>query len=243
MADAGECQGELISVRPVKRGRTGRTGYPLAYCEYSEKYSAGERTIKRWVKLGRKAGQPPPLDAPEEMAAWWGKVMRQRVPDRILALAAARPAPSVAPAPAPAGTPPPDPEGDAPPDVADLGLEASVRRLQRLEYDANQRLVRAIETNEDIEGAQRRWERVVELLRKAESSLIQVRQERGDMVPKAEVRAAIVEVHGQIATSLRGMLRRVWDRLAAAVEAGQREEIWQTSLDDIFESMRDAEAL
>jgi hypothetical protein len=56
------------------------------------------RQLANYVAIGKRAKPPelPPLDSPEEMAAWWGRMraaghLKQQCPRRFLALAAARP--------------------------------------------------------------------------------------------------------------------------------------------------------
>lgn len=82
--------------------------YQLPYRDYAPIYQLsakhGERTIKRWVSIGRHAAtpEPPPLDAPAAMAAWWRRHSTERPPQVLLDYECAAP-------------PPPTPVHEAPP--------------------------------------------------------------------------------------------------------------------------------
>lgn len=80
-------------------------GY-IAIYQLSPKH--GDRTIKRWVQIGRYATppEPPPLDDPPAMAAWWRRHSTERPPPVLLDYESAAPTP-----PMPVHEAPPAPMG------------------------------------------------------------------------------------------------------------------------------------
>lgn len=74
-----------LSAEPQRR----RTGYAQPIPNYCPIYETEERGIKVWIKKGRVAGDPVPLDDPEAMPAWWRRNSRQTVPAKLI-LAAQR---------------------------------------------------------------------------------------------------------------------------------------------------------
>jgi len=53
------------------------SGYQEVYVVYAKRYKVSERTIKRWVELGKSESEKCPLDEPMLMRDWWGKVRTQ----------------------------------------------------------------------------------------------------------------------------------------------------------------------
>jgi prophage antirepressor-like protein len=70
------------SNRPQQPGQKS-TGYKEEYKVYAERYDTSERTIKRWVAIGKRSGHPCPLDDPQSLSAWWEKTRGQEVPNRF----------------------------------------------------------------------------------------------------------------------------------------------------------------
>src|SRR5690606_22063706 len=50
-----------------------RTKYRKAYEDYAAQLGVGLRTVKRWVAIGKKAGDPCPLDDLASFPAWYAK--------------------------------------------------------------------------------------------------------------------------------------------------------------------------
>lgn len=67
-----------------------RLGYLHELAHYEPIYQASARTIKGWLAIGRAAKPPdlPPYDEPAQMAAWYARNKKNRVPDRLVQLAA-----------------------------------------------------------------------------------------------------------------------------------------------------------
>lgn len=107
---------ELKELEPIlppeilARPPTKKAGYQHPLSHYVEIYDAAERTLKHWIAIGRHA-QPepdlPPLDDPPAMKAWYARNKKNRVPDRLIQLAAQ--ASRLASGEASAFTPPPTP--------------------------------------------------------------------------------------------------------------------------------------
>lgn len=60
--------------------------YSHPYRHYAEVFGIPERSIKRWVALGKKSQPPdlPPFDSPSELPAWWNRHSSQQIPARLL---------------------------------------------------------------------------------------------------------------------------------------------------------------
>jgi hypothetical protein len=81
----------------VEEARARRVRYLRAQEEYARDAGYGVRNVKKWIEIGKgeppEAWDPPPLDEPAEMPAWWERMrsagrLSQRCPDRILQWAA-----------------------------------------------------------------------------------------------------------------------------------------------------------
>jgi len=148
---------ELRGVIPdalLRRAHAKATLYDHGHDYYETVYAVTSRTLKRWIKAGRESDPPerPPLDEPRRMKDWYQRRMKQRVPDHLVALAAATgqtlpvdppaaapasppadPPPaaaSAAPAAAPTSAPPPAPPASPIPVTGEGYLGALARRRQ-----------------------------------------------------------------------------------------------------------------
>ncbi len=102
-----------LSAEPQRR----RTGYAHPIPHYCPIYETNERGIKVWLKKGRDAGDPVPLDDAEAMPGWWRRNSPQTVPAKLI-LAAQRAAAVRGAAADPAAiapVAPPAPDSPAPP--------------------------------------------------------------------------------------------------------------------------------
>lgn len=86
-----------LSADPQRR----RTGYAYPIPHYCSIYETNERGIKVWLKKGRDASDPVPLDDPQAMPAWWTRNSPQVVPSKLI-VAAQRAAATAGAASAPA---------------------------------------------------------------------------------------------------------------------------------------------
>lgn len=94
---------QLEGTEPVVEDRTPRFRYLRTQEEYARDAGYGVRNVKKWIELGKgeppEVFDPPPLDNPAEMPAWWERMrsagrLHQKCPERILQWAL-----KVAPAP------------------------------------------------------------------------------------------------------------------------------------------------
>jgi len=173
--------------------------------DYQKIYGVSERTIDRWLELGKLAIPPdlPPLDTPSAMAAWWARHMKQRVPSNLIF--AARSSGS-----------------------SELGHEVTSIDIQSLETAAgdalkqsgaymaaaHQHLTKAYASGDDarIEICHRRWIKALEARRKAESAAREDAKITGDLIPLAELLPELSQLLQVIRQRSDGAPRRVLRR-------------------------------
>lgn len=168
--------------------------------DYETVFATKVRQIKNWIATGRAAEQPelPPLDAPHEMAAWWAKHMKQKVPAKLMLLASQKRSGS---------------DGAATATTIDLTkLESAagdaLRQARAIRMAAETHLSQAYASGKDeqIEIHQRRWIRAVEQERKLEGAAREDAKATGALIPKAELLpelSAYLEVGKQMKRSAR----------------------------------------
>jgi hypothetical protein len=87
--DALQLEEEMV----VEEARAPRVRYLRTQEEYARDAGYGVRNVKKWIELGKgeppEVFDPPPLDNPAEMPAWWERMrsagrLHQKCPDRIL---------------------------------------------------------------------------------------------------------------------------------------------------------------
>lgn len=200
----------------VQRAKSTRkhAKYPKKLPEYAAFYGKDERTIKRLIRRGKEVDSLPPLDEPVKMPAWWRRNMDHEVPDWLLGFTdpSARNGDGGS---APAGGT--GDSGDAAPrdfsQVKSLSIEENVAAL-RQSHAVNKHLydeaLHSKEPNEQtIALRQRNYERTFELLRKAETSLIELKQKSGDLIDKESVRAELAQVFESLRLMRETMPRRI----------------------------------
>jgi hypothetical protein len=193
--------------------------------EYAEIFGQTERTIKRWIRRGKELSDLPPLDDPSKMATWWRRSMDNQVPDYLLGfLTVPDPLASSGDIRSTEASTGNSGEGGSqaqPRDfsqVKSLDLQQNVEELRRSHAINTQLLNEALTAAEPNEQAislrQRNYERSFELLRKAETSLIELRKATGDLIDKEKVRTELAQVF----ESLRLMRETMTDRIMIALE-------------------------
>jgi hypothetical protein len=190
---------------------------------YAERYGKGLRSVKRWVAVGRAAGDPVPLDAPREMAAWWSRHMVWAVPDRLLELAG-----GVVPervAAAPVEVPQEMPAAEVPGEEMEVGLVAELGRLQRLSADLS---VRAREP-----GQAKAYLDAVNRMTILQGRLREEAEKERRLLPRDAVEAALHEFHGPIEREIRMLYRTMMEKMGLSASP-EREEAWNRELDRIF---------
>lgn len=163
--------------------------------EYFGAFETGDRGLKYWIRRGKLLNDLPPLDEPEKMADWWRRCMPQQVPDKLLAY---EKPPSVDTL-ASSG----EPDGDrssTPRDfsaVKSLDIAENVEALRQTHAINKQLLDEALRADPPDDNRaqlrQKNFERSFELLRKAESSLIELQRQRGNLVDIESVRSELAQ--------------------------------------------------
>jgi hypothetical protein len=208
-----------LSAEPPRR----RTGYAHPIPHYCAFYETNERGIKVWLKKGRMAGDPVPLDNPVEMPAWWTRNSPQTVPEKLLRAAqrAAAAAPAASPdASAVAGSEPPSapssalaapPPGPRTTQVMDdstegLSLVEAMPRLERMlahaigDYESKARDPRTDDAA--LQLADARLNKAIERHRKLETTLLDSAKARGDLVAVADLRPQLVAIFRRLTDTL-----------------------------------------
>jgi hypothetical protein len=198
----------------------GRDIYSRPRTVYADMYQATVRTVNNWIAAGIAKHNPPPLDDPREMPAWWGSVMEHRVPDKIYAAASrhasAHPSPSAtseavaAPPQAPDASEPSLPAEPSP--ALTTGFLASLLRTRDEEAKAHQRYQAAAAQDPPDEGKirtlQKVWQDLADHLRSLEKAAPEVLRKSGDMWLGVDVVRELAEIHGAIQSGVRSLLRR-----------------------------------
>lgn len=218
------------------------TGFEKPYAWYESEWGIAQRTIKRWVQVGRKVDEPPPLDAPDQMANWWGRHFKQRCPERFLKLAKEKGGDGNDQVKGePLFDQPAEPERKVVPFVRpenlETGLEASVARLREAEAVANAQYAHAIAQGEDegqIEMLQRRWERVSNQLRQQEKAMRELEGKYGAMYTESEIRQELEKIHIPIYTGVMNLLRRVKPKLDTVDDVTAQDAIWRAEVKKLF---------
>lgn len=194
--------------------------YPRTLAEYAAEWGCDERTLKRFVKLGRTA-EPmdlPPFHQVEKLASWYARYHKNRVPDWILRLGAK--AETAAPASAVV------PTGEVI-DLREVDLEEGeavkqARRLVGAAYEALERAYKGIGGNVDL--LQAKYFKALEGLRKVEASEREWAKKRGEWILRAKVERDIATATEMLRQMRESMRRRVLE-LCASLSAEQREEV------------------
>lgn len=221
-----------------KKGTRKRaTGYVEQYRFYADVFGESERTIKRWVRTGKEVDDLPPLDAPEQMANWWSRHYKNRVPVKILQLAKSVPANGdEVVKDDPLFTQPVEKAAPAPIDL-EVGLEASVDRLRRAEAVANHKFTEAIRLDADegeIERKQRAWERVAKQLSISEKSLRDMESKYGALYGADEIKRELVKIHGSVYAGVKNFMRRVMPKAELIEDPIERNEFYEAETNKLF---------
>lgn len=239
---------ELKELEPIlppeilARPPTKKAGYQYPLAHYVEIYDAAERTLKHWIALGRQA-QPepdlPPLDAPERMKEWYARHKKNRVPDRLVQLAAQ--AARLEHSAPPASTPSPAAFGNvttsaalgvspgtaatatlpstsanttgaaAAAPILATGFSATLERLRNAEAAAGAKYTQLILESKDAEAEaqERRWHKLRGDLRDYERDAEKVLSAQGKLWPADEVAAVLYELHTVLIQSFESLYSRI----------------------------------
>ncbi len=212
------------------------------FAHFTTLYGKGERTMFRWIAVGKKKDIPCPLHDPVALKLWWPKCMKWSVPDFILKAAAEAEAnapkspdmgnpisPDIPSPVAPPGSTTPTPETPKEKsvdlDTYDIAEGESVRQTRKLKALAFERLKHAEEHNlPNAEELARKYHRLTELLSKEEAADRRRRKEIGELIP----RGIVLRDLGVFADMLRVMresMERKTIELCPSLTPDQRTEV------------------
>ena len=245
---------EIAHLLPQEHGSYSKTltegKYLKSYKAYETVYGKKERSIKWYVKQGKKApGGPdlPPLDDAMQMPIWWDRVMTQSCPESIknaaTVAASAKPPAAVAstdPTPPPAAAAGRSSSSPTPHFVnpAVTSQEQDVQHLK--EQLARARAEQLEAENEDppddakIQRKRSIWRELRNEAEKAEESLYKLRSKQGKHVDQEQLGAQLLPKLVTVALSIRHMRTRIKPQLAAASSEDEEERIWQDAIDESF---------
>lgn len=205
--------------------------------QYAETYNQSDRTIKRWVSKGRKAGDPPPLDDPAQMPQWWPRHYKHKVPDCLIEAGRAQ-------------TPPPEPpppaavigEKEAPGIEIGMGFKEMLERVKRAEASAYQEFDTALKSNDEsrLPAARKIWSELSKQLRELERDAHDILSRSGALVEKSSVEKIIADIHGPIVNGIRSMWRRVKTKMLTAPDS-QQDRVWQEEVDRLLSRLNESE--
>jgi len=224
----------------VRRSTDGKIYYPKTYKEYGVIYGREGRTIRSWVEVGQAADVEalPPLHNPAAMVKWWREHMRQEVPERLLQVAEEF-----------------DPRDNSvlPEFQAEIDLDPVDLELGG-EYHADQSLNQAQAVVElafakmqecyskgDEPGVARwkkDWRESSEMARKWAQSINKIREERGELLRRAEVGEVILAIFSILARGFMSGLMKMAERLAPQVDRKERRKICIEVRDEVFAAIR-----
>lgn len=256
---------EILAKPPTKKA-----GYQYPLAHYVEIYGAAERTLKHWIALGRQA-QPepdlPPLDDPAAMKDWYARNKKNRVPDRLLALAssaarlasspdetphASPPRSSAAPGapacgyvttPPPASPTPPGFSSSPPPPVSGpaRGYSATLERLRQAEAAAGERYTTLIldpDPAKQAEAEQAR--RSWQLLTKELRAYEKDAEEVLQKSGQSWVAAEVIAAIHELHIPLRDGMLSLYDRIESQLDGlprGERKRLFRAEVRRLYATL------
>lgn len=209
---------------------------------WAKRYGYSVRLIKKWLAAGREAKDMPPLEEPENMAAWAERVLG-KVPDRLeAALEALNQAPEVEKAEAKEEAA--VPEIFAVPEVRDdeLGIEQQLENFRR-EMVMLQKLRRgALERSEfsRADGYLSSMSKVSQEIRQLEKLLPSLKREQGDLKSTDEVRRETVGALKVLRTALFSRGQKARHRFAQVVDEEEAGRIYVEEIETAFREAAEA---
>lgn len=189
--------------------------YSRPYKHYSEVFGIPERSIKRWVAIGKLRSPPdlPPFDAPAELADWWTRHMRQRHPVWLMSFLARTTL-----------------KGDAGDAGDKINTEEKTGLLEQAEQNraiANRKLNAAYESGDEgrIAQCQRIWVDACEIVVKAERLDAEQQRIRGQWASISDISADLAALLEHLRQMRGNLARRVTADLAKLFDADQLREI------------------
>lgn len=184
-----------------------RRGIPAEKLQaWSQQYESTTRTIRRWLTKGEEVGEPCPLDDPAALKAWWARHMTWSVPQAILKAAAEAGGDNKGE--------PADPPAESI-DLASYNLEEgeAVKQARALVAVVYRQLERAYQYGSDVDALQKKHEKALESLRKAEASEREAAKQRGLLIRRDIVERDAGTACQRLKTMRKNMERRVLELL------------------------------
>ena len=196
-------------------------------------YQVSESTIRRWRRAGVKTSTPTPFINPAEMPSWWQKMMdvgefEKGCPAGVIAAANE------------AGKSSSDGEEGTDTDLAQLlaninsgqafGYADGIRVAERNVMVTDFLLLRAVKAGDErrVGPLQKRLNEAQDSLRALLRDRGRIQAEAGETLPKSEVRAAMLEIHGNITRRFRQSLKFAY---AEAEGRTSSREAWDGFID------------
>jgi hypothetical protein len=206
--------------------------------EAADLYKTDIRTIRRWQKTGKTAGELPPLAHPDQMTGWWTRHYKHRVPQNILAAASA-----IAPAPAPPAAAPDSPATPPPAHLdnitGDGGFSDLLIRLRKREaiYSAMVDQAMATQQYDAAERYQKTHREIIQELRNSEKAAAQIAASQNDIIRLADLRAIAIPHLVSLQQNLRDLAVNLHPQIANGASLGEWDEAWNSQLDRLFEKI------
>jgi hypothetical protein len=213
--------------------------------EWAVLYGSSPLTLKRWAAHGRDRADDCPLEVAAEMPGWWSRNMAQRIPHKVLLAAQSagwKPGHAVAVAAAPVVIP-----GDLAEPLKfeearadEMGIEATLKRLEDMEIFANRTYKEAIAVGDQNKAliAERSFRQLAAEKVKVEEKVRAARLAARDLIPRQEAEARIAEVHGDLILRFRGLGDRVCRSFGQPVTA-ESEAKWLDLVDEFCIALRE----
>ena len=203
----------------------------------AEIYGVTLLTVARWVAAGKRAGKPCPMERPELMVEWYQDMIAageftKGVPQKILEAAArvsvglaklgAEPVEAISFDPIPEGKP--------------IDYAASLELAERNIGVVRDMFLRAQESGNDqmIIALQRTLNDALDSHRSLMRDRGKIQAEAGETLPKSEVRAALLEIHGNVTKRFRQGLKSAF---ADIPDHSATPEAWGIFTDKLIDSI------
>jgi hypothetical protein len=210
------------------------------WAEWAELYGSSERTLKRWAAHGRDRGDDCPLGAPPEMPGWWSRNMAQRIPHKVLLAAGPGAGPVTVAKKEAAAEVPAELREFVTATEGEMGIEATLRRLEDSEVYAHKLYRDALTANDQSKAliAERSFRQLAAEKVKVEEKVREARIKARDLIPREEAEARIADVHGDLILRFRGMADRLCRAYGLPVTA-ESEAKWLDLVDEFCVALRE----
>lgn len=273
-------EGEITS--RCRAARETRKAYKKALADYGPIYTRvredgtreplSERGLKRWVRVGREAGDLPPLDEPIKMAEWWRNHMTYKVPkvlveyeegggeggDAPRATGGQDDAVNVESKSVETGLLPGkiDPsrvervssDNQGRPMIESVGFEAALERARQAELATARAYLDALEDKSISLGLlsrrQKAWLIALDAMRKAEQVAERLLRATSEWFRREDVESELNERVDVLSRGTYGLLNRVASKMTIPAELfAQMARLFEGEVDDLFTELREMDFL